>query len=66
MNVFRCDYCGRFVSYNDLLYGQAKCGTELYDNGTSSPGENYWCHHVNCAEAETKRLWAKAEGDSQE
>jgi hypothetical protein len=44
----RCDYCGRFISYDDFEDGEARA-----EVGTSYDGDeyvDYW--HVACAEKE--------------
>lgn len=49
MNAFRCDVCGRFVSYADLqsLAAVTKSGME-WDYGRDEPRETFECYHVRC------------------
>ena len=43
---FRCDYCGRFISYADFDDGKAECYMVTPD--TEFTWEEYATHHMAC------------------
>lgn len=60
-NDFRCDYCGKFISYDDLSNGKAECYEVTPDSEIST--ETYATHHMACIETDSnppRFLWAKA------
>jgi len=49
-NSFRCDYCGQFISYDDLGTDKAECYMVTPDSEISV--ETYATHHTACKEKE--------------
>ena len=49
-NSFRCDYCGRFIAYDDISTGKAECYMVTPDSEVSV--ENYASHHLKCKAAD--------------
>jgi len=45
-NVFRCDYCGKFIAYAELDAGDAECYMVTPDSEISV--ETYATHHIAC------------------
>jgi hypothetical protein len=58
-NPFRCDYCGRFISYEDLESGQAET-YEIFPDSEYSV-ETWATHHIACKEASESEQKKRAE-----
>ena len=55
MSMFRCDYCGQFIAYDDISGDNPKAECYMLTPDTEFTVETYATHHMACKESDDMR-----------